>query len=149
MVEARTLEKQPSFADSMLEFKDRFTQSIDPTECFSLKFNREGSYLAMSFQDGSLHIVSPMLGDKLYHIKDDKMVHPITRLCWKPIVAREDDHTTPYQQLYGSCVDGSVIVWDHNKPLEVEHRSFNPANQYMSVDIANDGRKIALAGKLN
>ena len=91
------MQKQPSFADSMLEFKDRFTQSIESSECFSCKFNKEGSYLAMSFQDGSLQLISPMLGDKLYRIKDDKMIHPITRLCWKPSVAREDDHGAQYQ----------------------------------------------------
>ena len=128
MVESAKELKDSSHADSMLEFKTRFTQAVEESEIFAAKFNREGAYLALTFQDGSLQLISPMLGDKLFRIKNDRMVHPITRLCWKPVFHKEDEIGTQFQNLYGSCIDGSVVIWDHNKPHEVEHRTFNEKN---------------------
>jgi len=50
----------------------------------SLKFNLDSSLAAISFADGSLQIISTMLGDKLYEIKDEQMIFPVTCVAWKP-----------------------------------------------------------------
>ena len=40
--------------------------------------------MAASYADGTISVYSSMLGDPLYHIKDESISYPITALCWKP-----------------------------------------------------------------
>jgi len=51
---------------------------LGDNEVFALALNKDGSLLASTMADGSLNIVSTMLGDKLYTIKDAQMKFPIT-----------------------------------------------------------------------
>ena len=64
-------------------FSRRYCQKLSESEIFSMKFNQDSSLAAASFSDGSLQILSTMLGEKLYEIKDEEMTFPITNLSWK------------------------------------------------------------------
>lgn len=69
-----SLRKQLHFS----HFAPRLKVNLSDCEVFALAFNRDGTLMASSLQNGSLQIVSTMLGDKLYTIKDEKMRFPIT-----------------------------------------------------------------------
>ena len=64
-------------------FSRRFCQKLSESEIFAMRFNLDASLAATSFSDGSLQILSTMLGEKLYEIKDEEMILPITSLTWK------------------------------------------------------------------
>ena len=98
-------------------FQRRYRQKLSDSETFSLKFNLDSSLAAVSFADGSLQIISTMLGDKLYEIKDESMRFPITNLTWKPTRNESQDA----QKVLGACLSGSIIRWTPNDANSVEH----------------------------
>ena len=65
-------------------FQSRYRQKLSDSETMSLKLNLDSSLAAVTFADGTLQIVSTMFGDKLYGIKDEKMIFPVTSVAWKP-----------------------------------------------------------------
>lgn len=48
-----------------------------------MRFNTDAGLAAVSFFDGSLQIISSMMGDQMFTIKDEEMNMPITSLAWK------------------------------------------------------------------
>jgi len=78
----------------------------------------------VSFFDGSLQIISTMLGDKLYEIKDDDMNLPITSLTWRSTY----DDSMESQRLLGACLTGGIVRWTANQGNSVEHIMLNPKN---------------------
>jgi hypothetical protein len=65
-------------------FSRRYRTKLNDSDVFHLRFNSDAGLAAVSFFDGSLQIISTMLGDRLYQIKDENMNFPITSLTWKP-----------------------------------------------------------------
>ena len=72
-------------------FSRRYRTKLSNAETFSLRFNTDSSLAAVSFFDGSLQIISTMLGDRLYQIHDSEMNMPITSLTWKPSMNESSD----------------------------------------------------------
>ena len=70
----RDVKKETKFS----HFAPRLRIQLGDNEVFALALNKDGSLLASTMADGSLNIVSTMLGDKLYTIKDAQMKFPIT-----------------------------------------------------------------------
>lgn len=91
-------------------FSRRYRTKLNDSNCFHLRFNADAGLAAVSFFDGSLQIISTMLGDRLYQIKDENMNFPITSLTWKPT----RDESMDAQKLLGACLDGSIIRWTSN-----------------------------------
>lgn len=65
-------------------FSRRYRTKLSESETFSVRFNSDSGLAAVTFFDGSLQIISTMLGDRLYEIHDDEMRMPITSLAWRP-----------------------------------------------------------------
>lgn len=107
-----------------------------------MKFNSDAGLAAVSFFDGSLQIISTMLGDRLYQIQDDEMNMPITSLAWKP----SRDESTDQQKLLGACLNGSIVRWTSNQSNSVEHIMLNEENRYHAIDYAGDMRRFCVAG---
>ena len=72
-------------------FSRRYRSKLADSNVFSVRFNSDSGLAAVSFFDGSLQIISTMLGDRLYDIKDDEMTFPITSLTWKPTLDESQD----------------------------------------------------------
>ena len=115
------------------------------SEVFALAYNRDASLIAVADQNGSLQIVSPLLGEKLNRIKDEQMVFPITQLAWKPVSPMGDVFADP-QSLIGSCCDGSIIRWTSLKTDQVDHIKLNADSEYRSCSYSYSGRRFAVAG---
>ena len=96
----------------------------------------------MSFFDGSLQIISSMLGDRLYQINDDEMNFPITSLTWKPT----RDESLESQKLLGACLNGGIVRWTSNHSNSVEHITINEENRYHAIDYSGDARRFVVAG---
>jgi hypothetical protein len=96
----------------------------------------------VSLFDGSIKIVSTMVGEAMYDIKDDDMTAPITSLSWKPI--SEED--VKKQQLLGACLDGSVVRWNSSMGNSIEHISLNERNRFHAIDCSGDLRRFCIAG---
>lgn len=69
---------------SFSHFSRRYRTKLSSADIFYTRFNADAGLAAVSFFDGSLQIISTMLGDRLYQIHDDEMTFPITSLTWKP-----------------------------------------------------------------
>lgn len=65
-------------------FSRRYRTKLNDSNTFHLRFNADAGLAAVSFFDGTLQIISTMLGDRLYRIKDEEMNMPVTSLAWKP-----------------------------------------------------------------
>lgn len=83
----REVKKEQKFSN----FSPRLRIQMGDNEVFALALNKDGTLLASTMVDGSLHIVSTMLGDKLYTIKDAQMKFPITSIAWKPTLTDNCD----------------------------------------------------------
>lgn len=79
--------------------------------------------------------------------KDDQMNYPITRLAWKHVYQFASENKE--QQLYGSCLNGTMLHWTNEQPTKIEHIPLNTHNQYHTIDAAGDGQRVVVAGKLN
>lgn len=123
-------------------FQRRYRQKLSDSETFSLRFNGDSSLAAVSFADGSLQIISTMLGDKLSEIKDEKMTFPITNLTWKP--SRYESQES--QKALGSMLNGSIIRWTPKNSQQVEHLELDSEASYHAIDYAADGRRFVVAG---
>ena len=123
-------------------FSRRYRTKLNDTDTFHLRFNSDAGLAAVSFFDGSLQIISTMLGDRLYQIKDQEMNMPITSLAWKP----SRDESMDQQRLLGACLDGSILRWTSNLGNEVEHIMLNEENKYHAIDYAGDCRRFVVAG---
>ena len=119
-------------------FSRRHRKKLSNSETFSMRFNQDASLAAVSFSDGSLQIISTMLGDKLYEVKDVDMRFPVTSLTWLPTHSESQDA----QKALGSTLDGSIIRWTPLKGNSVEHIELNRASQYHTID----GRRFVVAG---
>lgn len=73
-------------------FSRRYKQKLSESEVFSMRFNRDTSLSAVSYADGSLQIISTVLGDKIADIKDEEMRFPITNLTWLPTRSEQQEH---------------------------------------------------------
>jgi hypothetical protein len=73
-------------------FSRRYETKLGDSDIFHLRFNKDASLTAISFFDGSLQIISTMLGDQMYEIKDENMNFPITSLTWKPTYDDSIEH---------------------------------------------------------
>ena len=123
-------------------FSRRYSTKLSDSDVFHMRFNSDAGLSAVSFFDGSLQIVSTMLGDQMIQIKDDEMNFPITSLTWKPTF----DDNMEQQQLLGACLNGSIIKWNYSMGNSVEHITLNQANKYHAIDYAGDRRRFVLAG---
>ena len=124
-------------------FTNRYRQKLSDSETFSMRFNRDSSLAAVSLTDGSLQIISTMLGDKLYEIKDDRMLFPVTNLTWLPT---RGDASQDAQKALGSTVSGGIIRWTPQTSNSVEHIELDRKSQYHAIDYAPDGRRFVIAG---
>ena len=52
-------------------FTSRLKVQTSDSEVFALAFNRDATLIASANQNGSLQIVSTLLGEKIYTLKDD------------------------------------------------------------------------------
>jgi len=102
-------------------FSRRYRTKLSNSNTFSVRFNLDAGLAAVSFFDGQLQIISTMLGDRLYEIRDEESVLPITSLAWKP--TREVD--TDSQKLIGACLNGSILRWTANQSNSVERIMLN------------------------
>lgn len=123
-------------------FSRRYKSKLSDSEAFYVRFNTDASLAAVSFFDGSLQIISTMLGDRLYQIKDDTMNMPITSLTWKPT----RDESQDSQKLLGACLDGGVLRWTSSMSNSVEHVMLDESNRFHAIDYASDGRRFCVAG---
>jgi WD40 repeat protein len=123
-------------------FSKRYRSLLSDSEVFSMRFNQDASLTAISFSNGSLQIISSMLGDRLYQVSDDTMKFPITNLAWRPTTEQTQDA----QKLLGTCTDGHIIRWTSAMSNAVEKIELNPVNQYHTIDYANDGYRFVVAG---
>lgn len=98
-------------------FSRRYRSKLSNSDVFSVRFNRDASLAAVAFFDGSLQIISTMLGDRMYQMHDDEMVMPITSLTWKPT----SDESTDSQKLLGACLNGGIVRWTSSQSNSVEH----------------------------
>ena len=80
---------------------------MSDSETMSLKFNPDSSLAAITFADGSLQIISTMFGDKLYEIKDEKMIYPATCVAWKPTRSENQEH----QKVLCATLSGEILRW--------------------------------------
>lgn len=102
-------------------FSRRYKTMLSNTNVFSVRFNLDAGLAAVSFFDGTLQIISTMLGDRLYEISDEEYTMPITSLTWKP--TREVD--TDSQKMLGACLNGSILRWTANQSNSVERIMLN------------------------
>ena len=123
-------------------FSRRYRTKLSETETFSIRFNSDSSLAAVSFFDGSLQIISTMLGDRLYEIHDEEMCMPITSLTWKPNFGESNDQ----QKLLGACLNGSIVRWNTDQSNSVEHIMLNEDQKYHAIDYAGDRRRFCVAG---
>ena len=123
-------------------FSRRYRQGLADSEIFSMRFNHDASMTAITFTDGSMQIISSMLGDKLYSIHDPDQKFPITNLAWKPTIEATQDS----QKLLASCTDGSILRWTATMANSVERIMLNEDQQYHSIDFANDTRRFIVGG---
>ena len=65
-------------------FSHRYSTKLADADVFHMRFNSDAGLSAVSFFDGSLQIISTMLGDQMFQIKDEEMNFPITSLTWRP-----------------------------------------------------------------
>mmetsp|Transcript_4023 Transcript_4023/g.5356 ORF Transcript_4023/g.5356 Transcript_4023/m.5356 type:complete len:302 (+) Transcript_4023:125-1030(+) len=127
---------------SFSHFSRRYRSKLANSDAFYVRFNTDAGLAAVSFFDGSLQIISTMLGDRLYQIHDDEMVMPVTSLAWKP----SRDESTDSQKLLGACLNGSIIRWTANHSNTVEHISLNDEQMYHAIDFSGDPRRFCVAG---
>ena len=127
---------------SYSHFSKRYRSQLSDHEVFSMRFNRDSSLTAITFSDGSLQIISSMLGDRLYEIHDETMKTPITNLAWRPTL----ESTQDAQQLLCSCLDGSILIWESSMANSVQRVMLNEENQFHTIDYANDCRRFSVAG---
>lgn len=123
-------------------FSRRYRTKLSNSDVFHVRFNSDAGLAAVAFFDGSLQIISTMLGDRLYQIHDDEMTFPITSLCWKPT----RDESTDQQKLLGACLNGSIVRWTSNHSNSVEHIMLNEENRYHAIDYSGDNRRFVVAG---
>lgn len=102
-------------------FSRRYRSKLADSDVFSVRMNYDASLAAVAFFDGSLQIISTMLGDRMYQIHDEEMTMPITSLAWKP----SRDESTHAQKLLGACLDGSIVRWTANQSNSVERIMLN------------------------
>lgn len=102
-------------------FSRRYRTKLSESETFSVRFNSDSGLAAVTFFDGSLQIISTMLGDRLYEIHDDEMRMPITSLAWRPNLGNSAEN----QNLLGACLDGSILRWNTEQSNTVEHIMLN------------------------
>jgi len=126
----------------MRDFSYRCHNKLAESDVFSLKLNPDAALAAVSFFDGSLQIVAPAVGEKIYEIKDDDMFMPITSLSWKP--TRDVQQSS--QRLIGACLDGSIIRWTFDCRNTVERIKLNRDQRYHAIDYAGDQRRFCVAG---
>lgn len=84
---------------------------------FACRYNADASLAAVTFDDGSLQIISTMLGDRLYYLKDIAMEFPLTGVAWNP--NRGGDELSG-RLLAASC-NGELIRWRASNPNQPEH----------------------------
>lgn len=123
-------------------FQSRYRQKLSDSETMSLKFNLDSSLAAISFADGSLQIISTMLGDKLYEIKDEQMIFPVTCVAWKPTRSEKQEH----QKVLGASLNGEILRWTSKNSNTVEHLRLDDNHRYHAIDYAQDGRRFCIAG---
>jgi WD40 repeat protein len=82
----------------------------------------------------------------MYHIKNEKMNYPITRLAWQHVYQYKVDSAENI--LWGSCCDGHIIRWSSNAGTKVEHTLLNAENKYNTIDCAGDGRHVVVGGTI-
>jgi len=82
--------------------------------------------IASGFSDGSIDIMSSMLGDKLYHIKDEDMYTPIMDITWRE---KSKLSLAPLRFLAANATS-KILRWSSEKDRKVEHIKLNEANQY-------------------
>lgn len=123
-------------------FSRRNMTKLADADVFHMRFNTDAGLAAVSFFDGSLQIISTMLGDQMLSLKDDEMNFPITSLTWKPT----DDDEISKQRLLGACLNGSIVRWTYNMGSSVEHIVLNEANKFHTIDYSGDRRRFVVAG---
>ena len=123
-------------------FSHRYSAKLADANVFHTRFNTDAGLAAVSFFDGSLQIISTMLGDQMFQIQDEDMYYPITSLTWRPAV----DDSMESQRLLGACLNGSIVRWDQSKGNSVEHIMLNQANKFHAIDYAGDRRRFVVAG---
>jgi len=52
-------------------FSRRYHSKLSDSDVFAVRFSPDASMAAVSTFDGSLHLVSTMMGDNMYEIKDE------------------------------------------------------------------------------
>ena len=127
---------------SFSHFSRRYKSKLADSDTFHVRFNQDAGLAAVSFFDGSLQIISTMLGDRLYKVHDDEMTFPITSLTWKPC----RDESTDQQRMLGACLNGGIVRWTSRQGNSVEHIMLNEAQKYHAIDYANDTRRFCVAG---
>ena len=123
-------------------FQTRYRQKLSDSEIMALKFNLDSSLAAATFSDGSLQIISTMLGDKLYEIKDENMVFPVTSVAWKPTRSEHQEH----QKMLGTSLGGEILRWTAESANSVEHLTLDEGHRYHAIDYAQDGRRFCIGG---
>ena len=88
-------------------FQTRYRQKLSDSEIMALKLNLDSSLAAATLSDGSLQIINTMLGEKLYEIKDEKMMLPVTSVTWKPTRSEYQEH----QKMLGASLNGEILRW--------------------------------------
>jgi len=77
--------------------------------------------IASGFSDGSIDIMSSMLGDRLYHLKDKEMFTPIMDLSWR----EKSKLIMAPQRFLAVNATSSILKWSSEKSEEVEHIELN------------------------
>lgn len=115
---------QPSMLSTRTfrHFSQRNQNKISDSDIFAVRLSHDAEMAAVSLFDGSLQIVSTMVGNTLYEIHDDNMSMPITSLTWKPT---RDGYNPSQQKLLGACLNGSIVRWTPGRSGEVEHIVLN------------------------
>ena len=114
-------------------FKQRNLSRYSDSGVFSLRFSPDTTFIALARFDGSLQIVSSMLGDEMFKIKDEDMFTPITSLAWKPDLTGKLNYK---HRLLGACLNGSIIRWTVDHGDTVEHIKLNEEQRYHAIDYA-------------
>jgi WD40 repeat protein len=126
-------------------FSKRYTIAFDDQgEVFSTQYSPDCTMMASGFSDGSIDIMSSMLGDKLFHIKDEDMYTPIMDITWR----EKSKLSLAPQRFLAVNATGTILRWSSEKTHEVKHLKLNEANQYQTIDYSKCGHKFAVAGSL-
>ena len=138
---------EPEQQTKFSHFSRRYKSQLNEKEVFACRYNLDSSLAAVTFDDGSLQIISTMLGDRLYYLKDLAMEFPLTGVAWHP---NKGGNELSARLLAASC-NGELIRWTASNPNQPEHIKLSEADglQYHSIDYSPDGKKFALGGNHN